>query len=66
MIKTIKEELKDESFAKMKDAMSNKTTDVVPVELLQIQIKFLSQKIEQLIEEINTIKDALISGYEHD
>ena len=66
MIKTTKEELKAKELVHIKKALDSNTTNVVPVDLLQEQIQFLQFKIDELIKTVNTIKDALISGYEHD
>ena len=59
-IKTISEEVQDKKLLSIKNAMSNKTSDLVPVDLLQKEIILLKTKIDELVKEINTIKDALI------
>ena len=46
--------------------MSEDTSNVVPVDLLQKQISFLALKLDELVKEVNNIKDALVYGDEHD
>ena len=66
MIKTTEEDLKSKTLAIIKEAIDIKTTDVVPVDVLQKEIQFLRSKIDELIEEVNTIKDALIYRDDND
>tara|TARA_R110000787_G_scaffold103523_3_gene210146 strand:- start:1563 stop:1769 length:207 start_codon:yes stop_codon:yes gene_type:complete len=65
-IKTTKEELQDKKLLSIKNAMSEDTSNVVPVDLLQKQISFLALKLDELVKEVNNIKDALVYGDEHD
>jgi len=66
MIKTTEEDLKSKTLAIIKEAIDIKTTDVVPVDVLQKEIQFLRSKIDELIKEVNTIKDALIYRDDND
>ena len=66
VIKTTEEDLKSKTLAIIKEAIDIKTTDVVPVDVLQKEIQFLRSKIDELIEEVNTIKDALIYRDDND
>jgi hypothetical protein len=61
-----KEELQDKKLLSIKNAMSEDTSNVVPVDLLQKQISFLALKLDELVKEVNNIKDALVYGDEHD
>ncbi len=58
-IKTISEELEDKELLSMKNAMSTKTSNVVPVDLLQKEIIVLKNKVDELVAEVNNIKSAL-------
>tara|TARA_R110002167_G_scaffold237822_1_gene442970 strand:- start:312 stop:518 length:207 start_codon:yes stop_codon:yes gene_type:complete len=66
VIKTTKEELQDKKLLSIKNAISEDTSNVVPVDLLQKQISFLALKLDELVREVNNIKDALVYGDEHD
>ena len=65
-IKTIQEEIEINDLRNLKEAISIDTTDHVPVDVLQKQVTLLAQKVDELVKEINNIKDALVYGDEHD